>query len=212
MLIFLEGVLRKWYLPSFSNILFIARDPVVLLIYLLAIIKGNFPLRPAVFALGLMAFFSAIFSLMTDTPPVVAVFGLRTNYLHPPLVFIMGTLLDRKDAERYCKWLLYLSIPILLIMLVQFRSPPGAFINAGVGASTEGQLLGAMGRVRPSGPFSFTTGIVYFFGLITAIVCHGWIRPGVYPRWLLITATVIVVAAVPVSISRATLMLSLIHI
>jgi len=42
-LLIFEGVFRKWLLPQFSDVLLVVRDPVVLVIYMLAIKARLFP-------------------------------------------------------------------------------------------------------------------------------------------------------------------------
>src|SRR6478736_1933422 len=42
-LLIFEGVFRKWILPQFSDVLLVVRDPVVLVIYMLAIKARLFP-------------------------------------------------------------------------------------------------------------------------------------------------------------------------
>ncbi|GAB5559645.1 MAG: hypothetical protein SynsKO_12920 [Synoicihabitans sp.] len=211
-LLFLEGALRKWFLIGFTDIIYILRDPLVIWIYVIALKRGVFPHRPATVVLAVLAGLSLLFSLSTENPVIVTLFGLRTNYLHPPLLFVMGAVLDRNDVIRYCRWILYLSVPILILMIQQFQGGSGSTLNAGVGGSLDSQLTGGGGKVRPSGPFSFTTGPVFYFGLVTAIICHGWYRPKTYPNWLLVVSTVAVVVAVPVSISRGLLLSVLIAI
>ena len=58
-LLLFEGALRKWVLPQLSNPLLIIRDPVVLLIYLLAIRARVFPRNAWMLSLGVIAFLSA---------------------------------------------------------------------------------------------------------------------------------------------------------
>ena len=54
-LLLLEGALRKWVVPQLSNPLLIIRDPVVLLIYVLAIRARVFPRNAWVFSLAIIA-------------------------------------------------------------------------------------------------------------------------------------------------------------
>jgi hypothetical protein len=53
-------------------------------------------------------------------------------------------------------------------MVLQFRAPADDWINRGAGEGR--QLMSALGRVRPAGPFSFITGPVLFFALGLACV------------------------------------------
>src|SRR4249920_1474050 len=57
-LLIFEGALRKWVLPQFSAPLLLIRDPVVLLIYLLALRARIFPHNIYVISLAIIAVLS----------------------------------------------------------------------------------------------------------------------------------------------------------
>ncbi len=93
-LLLLEGALRKWALPSLSNPLLIVRDPVVLLIYILAIRSRVFPRNGWIASLAVIGFLSFALSfipLWPYLPPsriaLVSGYGFRSNFLHLPLIF-----------------------------------------------------------------------------------------------------------------------------
>ena len=205
-LLLFEGVLRKWVFPGWSDIFFIIRDPLVVAIYCLAVAARVFPIRPAVVTIWVMAALSLAFSFASDAHFMVTLFGLRTNYLHLPLVFVMARVFDRADVIRFGRAVLFCSVPILVLMILQFRADPSDPINAVAGAGTGGQLRGSMGKIRPPGPIRFISAVVSFFALAMAFVVYGWqSRKGAIPRVLLIVASLVVVAAVPISISRSNL-------
>lgn len=204
-LLLLEGVFRKWITPQWSDAIFVIRDPVVIVIYLLAIRARAFPARPALFAVWILTVFSLAFSVLGDSPFVVTLFGLRTNYLHLPLIFVMATVFDRDDIVRFGKWFLLTSIPIIALMIDQFNSPPGSWINVGVGASEAGQLRGAMNHIRSPGPFSFISGVVSYFALVLAFIIYGWTHRRIWHRLLLLLGSVATIVAVPTSVSRSLL-------
>ncbi len=205
-----EGVLRKWVFPGLSDVLFIIRDPLVVLIYLFAWMSGRSLGGSHIIFLGLLAVLSLAFVFSTDTPWMVALFGLRTNFLHLPLIFVMGSALDREDVRRYARVCLWLAIPVVALMLVQFNSPRTAWVNVGVGGQESGQILGALERIRPPGPFSFISGLVLFFNLTGAFVLAGWLHREGVSRLLLLVATVACFVALPVSISRSLLFTALV--
>lgn len=204
-LLLLEGVFRKWILPQFSDEFFIIRDPVVIVIYLLAWQARVFPFRLSLVVLGLFAVASLVFAVQNDVPIVVTLFGIRTDFLHIPLIFVMAEVLDRDDLLRYGRWTMIASIPIIFLMWLQFRSSPDAWVNVGVRGAEGAQLRGAMGRIRPPGPFSFVTGVVSYFALSASFVFHGWLQRGTYSRRLLWFATIAIALAIPISISRSLL-------
>lgn len=205
-LMIVEGALRKWVFPGFSDLLFVIRDPVVVLAYGMALRAGIFPLRLSILLVGLMAALSLMFALLGNASVLVVLFGLRTDFLHLPLVFLMPAVMNRDDVKQIGRWAMILSVPILLLMIRQFNSAADDPINVAAGGSLNGQIRGAMGRIRPPGPFSFISGPVVYYGLVAAFVCHGWMERRAYPRWLLLAATVTTIAAVPISISRSLLM------
>ena len=204
-LLLLEGVFRKWITPQWSDAIFVIRDPVVIVIYLLAIRARAFPSRPAMVAVWVLTVLSLGFSVLGDSPFVVTLFGLRTNYLHLPLIFVIATVFDRNDIIRFGKWFLLLSIPIIALMIDQFNSPPDSWINVGAGASESGQLRGAMNHIRSPGPFSFVSGVVSYFALVLAFLIYGWTRRRVWHWSLLVLGSAATITAIPMSVSRSLL-------
>jgi hypothetical protein len=202
-----EGVLRKWVLPGLSAPLLIVRDPVVFAIYVAAIANGRFPFGGAILFLLFLFIGSIAFSVMSEAPPIVVLYGLRINYFHLPLIYIMADILNREDLIRMGRAVLYLTLPISILMILQFKAGSGSWLNAGAGGDLDSQLRGALGKVRPPGPFTFITGPILWYSLATAYTLYGWIKGNVYPRWLLGFVTCLIVIIVPISISR-TLMLS----
>lgn len=197
-----EGVLRKWVVPGLSEPLLIIRDPVAFAIYVLAFMSGRFPVRPAILALVGLAAASFAFSVIAGTQPLVIAYGIRINYFHVPLIFIMAGLLDRDDIIAYGRAVLWLTPPIGALMVLQFKAGENSWLNAGAGGELGGQLRGALGKVRPPGPFTFISGPVLWFSLAAAFTFYGWLKRGTYPRLLLIAATCTIVIAIPISISR----------
>ena len=201
-LLLLEGVLRKWIVPQWSDYIFIARDPLVLITYLLAWRAGIFPRRPAMVVIWLFGVLSLAFSLAGEAPFIVTLFGLRTNYLHLPLIFVMEAALTRRDVLRFGRWIMIVSLPIVVLMLLQFNAAPESILNVAVGGGEAGQIRGAMGKIRPPGPFSFISGTICYCSLLAAFVVHGWLQAN-YRNVVLIFATVALIVAAPISISRA---------
>lgn len=201
-LLVLEGALRKWIFPGLSEVLLVVRDPVVVAIYGLAFMQGVFPRRGAVLCLLVLAVLSFVFATIAGTPLAVVLYGIRINYFHVPLIFVMGAVMDRDDVHAFGRAILWATPFITFLMILQYLSGSGSRLNVGAGGELEGQLNGALGKSRPSGPFSFITGPVLWFSLATSFVFHGWVRPRLYSRVLLAVATLAVLVAVPVSISR----------
>lgn len=206
-LLIFEGALRKWVLPSLANPLLIVRDPVVIAIYVAAFFRGRFPFNGFIAAIGGLAVLSVLASLVAGQDNLlVLAYGLRINYAHLPLIWIMAEVLTRKDVERLGCFLLLVAIPMTLLMVMQFRSPMNSPINRGIGGDEGGQIFGAMGRIRPPGFFSFITGPQVFFPLVAAFFLH---QASAHRRlwWpVLIACGLAVLVALPVSISRTAML------
>ena len=203
-LLIFEGSLRKWVFPGLSDMLLIVRDPVVILIYLMALAQGRMPSNGWIIATAVFMGACLVGSFLAGQDNLlITVYGLRTNFLHLPLIWVMATVLTRRDVENMGKAILLLTIPMTLLMVAQFKAAPDAYINRGVGTDDGiGQLYGALGHIRPPGFFSFITGPQLYFPLAAAFFCHE-LNARRKLWWPLLAACgVAIVIALPVSISR----------
>ncbi len=207
-LIIFEGSLRKWVLPALSDPLLIIRDPVVLLIYLQTIRGGFFPqhwLVKITIWLGVVTFFWGcvhIFDEGSYLMALVTLFGVRTFFLHLPLIFIIGHVFKREDVLKVGKWCLLLAVPMAFLMVAQYQVDTDHWLNKATTGDGGAQIQAAMGHVRPPGTFSFITGPAIFFPLVTAFLIYGVMKARIYPMLLLATAAGATFLVLPVSGSR----------
>jgi hypothetical protein len=202
-LLLIEGALRKWALPSLATPLLIVRDPLVILIYALAFSCRRFPMNGFVvanFLLAAAAFCASIFA--PDTNLSVTLIGLRCYFLHLPLIFVMERTLESEDLWLMGKFLFWFAIPETILCVWQFRSPQTAWVNLSVGGQVTQGMSGALDKFRPSGTFSFTTGVAEFFPLTLAMLMGYMLTQRKLAWYLSVAAAVCVVVAVPISISR----------
>ena len=208
-LLLLEGALRKWVLPQLSNPLLIIRDPVVIAVYFLAIKARVFPWNKWVYALAIIAGLSTAVSVLQLWPyipprPIALVtgFGFRSNFLHLPLIFVMGRVLRAEDVKRIGWWVLVLLVPMSMLLVAQFRATPDSFLNRTVGGEGE-MMTSALGKVRTAGTFSFVIGVVAYFALATGFLVWAALRRDVYKSWVLFAAGAALVIGISVSGSRS---------
>lgn len=198
-----EGALRRWVLPGLATPLLVVRDPVVLMTYILvwkqSPPKSNFISIGALLALASWAY--AIVGGHGDL--LVATYGVRSDFLHIPMMFIIGKFWNSHDLLRFSKAMLYFSIPYTLLLVLQFYSPQSAWVNRGIGGDLEGAgFSGAMGRFRPPGLFTFTTGVTQLYPIFAAIWLYLLSKKALSISLLIATGAAILVA-IPVSISRS---------
>jgi hypothetical protein len=201
-LLLLEGALRKWLFPGLSNALLIVRDPVVLGIYALALRDKVFPRNGFVLWTLLLAVLCFLASFAGIGTLAVTAYGMRANFLHLPLIFVLPAVLRAEDVRRMGLALLLLLPPMTLLAVKQFQAGPLSSWNVGAGGEVGGQLFAAAGKVRASGTFSFATGLATYLALTTAYLLDDLLGARAYPRWLSIAAVPALVLTLGVSGSR----------
>src|SRR5205085_5879232 len=174
-LLIFEGVFRKWILPQFSDVLLVVRDPVVLVIYMLAIKARLFPRNNWVLSLAIIGILSWLVSLVVLEPylavkPLFLVtgFGFRCNFLHLPLIFVMPRAFDADDVKKLGWWILIGLLPMALLLAFQFNSDPESFVNRTAGLGEAQQITAGSGKIRPPGTFSFVSGVIFYAALSAA--------------------------------------------
>jgi hypothetical protein len=202
-LVIFEGVLRKWVLPGLATPLLVVRDPIVILGLFLGFQKGKIKFNGYLAVVTVVAVMAPVLAMTAGHGNLmVTAFGWRANFLHLPFIFLIGQTLSREDVETMGRFLMWVSLLIALIMLQQFYSPPGSWINIGVGGEGDSGFDGALGYKRPSATFSFIVGPVMFFPFVAAFVFHQMLQPRTRGKWLAMLSGLAVLMAMPTSISR----------
>jgi len=204
-LLIFEGSLRKWIMPGLSQPLLIVRDPVLLLIYGLALMGGIVPRTRFLLFLAAIALASFCFAFLAGQNNLwVTLYGIRSNYLHVPLIWVMAEVMNREDVEKVGVFFLIIAIAMTILMIMQFKAPIASWINRGVGDEEGGQIYGAGGHIRPPGFFTFITGPMVFFPFAAAFFLNAINRKE--QKWwrmpVLIISGLAIAIALPISISR----------
>lgn len=209
-LLIFEGVFRKWIVPQLSAPLLLIRDPVVLLIYLLALRARLFPQNIYVISLEIIALLSWATGVIVLLPyfPIQTIvlvtgYGVRSNFLHMPLIFIIPAVFDLKDVKRAGWWTIVGMIPMGLLVAAQFTASPEAFINRTAGSSEGLQIQAGGGKIRPPGVFSFVSGSVYYASAAAAFLLHAVLAKLPYRTWLLYGSGAGLIVSLAVSGSRS---------
>ncbi len=212
-LLIFEGALRKWAVPQFSAPLLIVRDPVALLIYALALQARVFPFNVYVVSITVIAILSWAAGIIVlsqvvamKTVLLVTAYGVRSDFLHLPLLFVIPAVMDLEDVKRIGRWTIIGMIPMGLLMALQFNASPESFLNRVAGAGEGLQLGSGGGKIRPPGPFSFVSGAVYYLSAVAAFMLHAVLAKLPYKTWLLAAAGGALLVGIGVSGSRSTVL------
>ncbi len=203
LLLIFEGAIRKWVLPGLSDLFLIIRDPLVFAMLVYAWKKNILPNNIFIVwmtIIGVVAIFTALF--LGHGNLFVSIFGARILLLHFPFIFLIGKLLNHDDVVKIGKVVVWISIPMAVLISLQFYSPQSAWVNRAVGGGFGSAFGGSMGYFRPPGTFSFTNGTTLFFSLVGAFVFYFWLKPNQINRLVLMAATGGLIMAIPFSISR----------
>ncbi len=209
-LLIVEGALRKWVVPQWSNPLLVVRDPIALAIYFFSLRARVFPRNGwfvVLVVLGGLCSACTYVNLEEYLPltkiAMICGYGIHANFFHLPLIFVMAKVLRPVDVRRFGWWTLVLIVPMTFLMVAQFRASPDSFINSTAGGEGAAMMTSALGKVRTAGPFSFVIGVVLYFSLATAYLIWGVLKPGVYKNWLIFASAAALVIGISVSGSRS---------
>lgn len=205
LLLLFEGALRKWVLPGLADPLLVIRDPIALGLLAFAIYHKVMRWNGYLLLMVLISIVAIPGALLLGHGNLyVTLFGARYLLIHFPFIFLIGSVFDKSDVEKFGRFILWLTPVMAVLIALQFYSPQSAWVNRGIGGSELGSgFPGAMGYYRPAGLFSFTSGVSTYFSLATAYVIYFWLSKASANRLLLLAASVGVLAAIPFSISRA---------
>jgi hypothetical protein len=198
-----EGGLRRWVLPGLASPLLMIRDPLVIAIYCVAASNGLFPVNGFITWGAFLALLSFINAMLLGHGNIfVALFGVRCDFLHVPLIFIMAKVLRQKDVLALARVAVWVSVPYTALLVAQFYQPQDAWVNRGVGGSLEGAgFSGALDRFRPPGTFSFISGPSQLYPLLTAC-WFALLLARKLPVWTMVASGGAILIAIPISISR----------
>jgi hypothetical protein len=173
LLILLEGVLRKWLMNPIQQPLTLIRDPLLLVIYVQYCgYRGwRLPLWFAAVA-SMFAIFLIVILIQSSYLNFefdVYLIGIRNYIVYVPLSFVMYEIYDRNEVNKLLRLFLYTTVPVAVLVVMQFYSPLGSPLNRAMDGSIDGIFQVADGVVRPYGPFTFTYGQAVYSAMALAV-------------------------------------------
>ena len=202
-LLIFEGALRKWIVPSLSSVILLIRDPLVLIVFYKAIKSGLFKINFYIYSVLIISLISFVITIYFGHGNLlVALFGLRILAIQFPFIFIIGFFFSKNDVIALGKYLIYINIGMTILVALQYFSPQTAWVNKGIGDAESSGFTGSGGYFRVPGTFSFTNGLSFFYGFVTAYIFYFWMENKHLNKVILSVSTFCLLVAIPLTISR----------
>jgi len=169
-LVLADGAVRKWLLPEFEQLVYIAKD--VLLLGMLTWYGMSRGLRLPAGLSGstlatLLSLYIAVAALQAFNPALpslaLGVLGLKAHVLYIALMLLVPAAF--RDVDDLARTLRYALVPMILVLAlgaVQFYLPPDHPLNRYARGSQDIATFGLVGSVRVTSTFSYVSGMTVF--------------------------------------------------
>lgn len=221
LLFIFEGALRKWFFPGLSTPLLLVREPIVLYLFFKCYNSNIVGMSEAkgLMIVGTICLFTAL--IFGHQNLFIGLYGWHIYFFHFPFIVIAARLLNWKDVVKIGRILLYISIPMTVLIIMQFYQPQSAWVNRGVGGDMSGAGFGGamvegVSYFRPPGTFSFTSGYTSFQSIVCSFVFYFMLSNKILPKelqinqWILYVIMLCYMLSIPYSISRSLAMMTVI--
>jgi hypothetical protein len=227
--VILEGAVRKWFLPSASEIVYFYKDFLMVVIvasYLTKKRKSPLLIKHELklFSVILFAFALYVVAAISNPKlphPLVGLLGVKAYLFYVPLVFLVPRMFTSKEKlVTFLKWYLIIALPVAALSAMQFAdSDPNSALNRYAWDETTAAATGmemqvanfqdsaGSNYVRVTGPFSYISGLAIYlptmFALLLGLIAQRSI--GSLPkgfRWIYHLALAIVATATFMTGSR----------
>ena len=166
-----DGALRKWLLPGYEQLIFVAKDMLLFTTLVVTGFASKMNSRAkfttaAQFLLALYALWTILEVFNLNLPNLlVGAWGLKAHLLYASLIVLIPLAFQRLEDiySALVKIYPWIVIPVVLLALLQVASPAYDVINQHVRGGIEGQAyFGDTSLVRVTGTFSYISGMSSF--------------------------------------------------
>lgn len=214
-LLLYDGALRKWAFPGFEQVLFIAKDALLLGVIAYALLNRprqiNASMPSGVRMLLLLYAGWVLLQAGNWHLPnlLVGIWGVKAHLLYAGLILLLP--LAFRDLSQLYRWLVkaypWVVVPVCAVAFLQLASPGDSFLNASLKGGTEGQaVFGESNLVRVTGTFSYISGMSSFVQT-SVLLGMGLFLAGARSRSFLVGLG-FALAALPVTGSRSVIVVS----
>lgn len=175
-----EGAIRKWALPQRQELVYFAKDAVLVWAYLGFVTECRMHARPIVqrHPANIALFLLLLLSLLELTNPAlqhiyVGLLGLKAYWMYAPLLYMTPYMFRDDQLTTFWRRFVIMSSVPLLLGFIQFTSPADSLVNRYAWTDAEAMpgvaTFGTFTNVRIAGTFAFITGYTTYLTLIIII-------------------------------------------
>jgi len=172
--ILLEGIIRKWVAPGLATPVFFLKYVIMMGVFVYMISHDEkLSLRAFPF-IGFLLFF-VFYALLEQinlsvTPsPLVGIIGMIVYLGFVPLCFILPKVITKVgQLSKILDWVTYISLPIFVLGVIQYFSPPSSIINKYVSEDMDIAMVG--NYVRITTIFSYIAGQTTYCGFVLPLL------------------------------------------
>ncbi len=185
----IEGAMRKWFLPSFTELVYLYKDILVIAILIGYMKKQGKPpllvnqlLKPLRLALALFVGYALAVVMNPNSPHfLIPILGVKAYCLYIPLTFVVARMFsDKEKLVAFLKWYSVIVLPVALIGVMQFMdSDPTSTVNryawrmeASNPTRDVASFFDSAGShyVRITGTFSYVTGLSAYLPVMFSLL------------------------------------------
>lgn len=189
MVVIIEGAVRKWFLPSASELVYFYKDflmAATLIGYFRKRGKAPFAIKRRLklvsMALGAFLVYSVMsLGLSLEIHPLIGLLGLKAYVLYIPLAFLTPRAFpDKERLIGFLKWYVLIALPVAAIGVMQFLDSnrdsalnryaigeqlPGSKANIAIFSGSTG-----IDYVRITSTFSYVSGLSVYLPILFALL------------------------------------------
>ncbi len=176
-----EGAFRRWFLPGLSNVLFLGKWVICLMLYFFYYflsgrlkISFRYPYQIFIFLYFTWSFLT-IFLNEHPNPWDVYIIGLFVHLIYIPLIGIVPEYLDFNKFQKGIVWFSKITLPLVILSMFQFYLPHDHILNKFI---NEEQLITrtGLGFTRVTSVFTFVklynVYLLFYTTIITAYLFY----------------------------------------
>lgn len=202
-MVVIDGALRKWALPQASQLIYFLKDFILIGAYLSFYFAGfrsnkrftvrNRTVEGLVYLIAIWCLFQAFNPALGS--PIIGFFGIRNYLIYIPLMWMLPSLFrSEEELYKYLRTYLLLLIPVGLLAIAQYFSPPSSPLNV-YAADIEQEIALSGGAVRVTGTFSYIGGYTSYLTTCLCLLVPTISRRQT-PLWEWLTITEIMLVAI----------------